>query len=91
MGFNMSSDRVITCTEAILFNRTDIKQCEMAETYRAKTELELMDAGYPPYRLGINSMGKITGPVDEYDSVLFSLKSVLDPHHITSPGYYNVG
>jgi 4-cresol dehydrogenase (hydroxylating) len=48
----------------------------------------LLEAGYVPYRLGIQSMQSLPAPVGDYASFVQGLKSALDPNGILSPGRY---
>jgi 4-cresol dehydrogenase (hydroxylating) len=49
----------------------------------------LSAAGYPPYRLGIQSMGQVPAPRDDYGAVLARLKRALDPADVIAPGRYD--
>jgi len=91
IGYNMSSDRAITCTAAIFFDRADEDQAQRAEACRAAMEAELIAAGCPPYRKGIQGMDEAAAPADDYAKVLARLKTALDPQHVLSPGYYGIG
>jgi len=46
-------------------------------------------AGYPPYRLGVQSMGQTPAPTDDSGAVLARLKQVFDPNGILAPGRYD--
>ncbi len=48
----------------------------------------LIDRGYLPYRLGIQSMDALPPAVDHTDQFLGRLKSAIDPNGILAPGRY---
>ncbi len=52
---------------------------------------ELTGAGYPPRRLGIQSMGALPDARDDSASVFARLKRALDPDGLLAPGRYDLG
>jgi 4-cresol dehydrogenase (hydroxylating) len=46
-------------------------------------------AGYPPYRLGVQSMGALPAPRDDHGALLARLKKALDPNDVLAPGRYD--
>jgi 4-cresol dehydrogenase (hydroxylating) len=51
----------------------------------------LVEAGYIPYRLGIQSAGLLPEPHDHTNELLATLKKTLDPNNILAPGRYGLG
>jgi 4-cresol dehydrogenase (hydroxylating) len=46
-------------------------------------------AGYPPYRLGVQSMSALPAPRDDHGALLARLKKALDPNDVLAPGRYD--
>ena len=53
-------------------------------------EARYMEQGYPPYRVGIDSMHHVVKEDDPFWQTVRDLKQVLDPNHIIAPGRYNL-
>jgi 4-cresol dehydrogenase (hydroxylating) flavoprotein subunit len=51
----------------------------------------LIEGGYVPYRLGIQSVRLLPEPADDYGELLGKLKRALDPNNVLAPGRYGVG
>jgi 4-cresol dehydrogenase (hydroxylating) flavoprotein subunit len=51
----------------------------------------LIESGYLPYRLGIQSAGLLPDPDDDTGRLLGALKKTFDPHNILAPGRYGKG
>jgi len=49
-----------------------------------------MEQGYPPYRVGINSMHHVVHENDPFWRTVRDLKKGLDPNGIIAPGRYNL-
>ncbi len=50
---------------------------------------KLAAAGYPPYRLGVQSMDTLPPPRDDHGALMERLKRALDPNDILAPGRYD--
>jgi len=50
---------------------------------------ELIAAGYPPYRLGVQSIHSLPAPTDDSIALIERLKLALDPNDILAPGRYD--
>jgi 4-cresol dehydrogenase (hydroxylating) len=48
----------------------------------------LIAAGYPPYRLGVQSMGVLAAGDPAILQVVQKIKRALDPGHLLAPGRY---
>ena len=87
VSLSLATERTIICIAAISYDRSVPGEDERAlECHRTLTR-ELIERGYPPYRLNIRSMSDLHDGT-EYTSVLRSLKSALDPNGILAPGRY---
>ena len=67
----------------------------MEQTRRAheciqEMEARYMEQGFPPYRVGINSMHQVVHENDTFWQTVSSLKQALDPNGIIAPGRYNL-
>ena len=49
-----------------------------------------VEQGFPPYRVGINSMHRVVDENDPYWKTVRDLKKALDPNNIIAPGRYNL-
>ncbi len=49
----------------------------------------VMEAGYVPYRIGIQSMSDLVQEADVYWKTVRTIKSALDPENIIAPGRYD--
>ena len=47
-------------------------------------------AGFPPYRVGIQQLGRVLRADDPFWVTVARLKAALDPHGIIAPGRYNL-
>jgi 4-cresol dehydrogenase (hydroxylating) len=87
MSISMSTERMSICVITISYDRREPGEDERAlACYRTLTE-QLVERGYPPYRLNVSAMDYL-GANGEYGSLLGDLKRVLDPNDILAPGRY---
>ena len=90
LGFNMMSDRAIAFTTAIIYDReVEGHDKKAMDCYKEIME-RLMESGYPPYRLGIQSMDKMLSTSPEYVNFIKKLKAAIDPNNIISPNHYGI-
>lgn len=88
IGLNLMSERVIACTACILFDRQIEGEDKKAlDCYNSMLDI-LTQNGYPPYRLGIQSMKKMLGNQDAYKEFINKIKNSIDPSNIISPFHY---
>lgn len=88
VGLNCISERNINIIAAIVYDRDVAGEDERAMTcYKAMTQ-KLAEAGYIPYRLGIQSMSDLPAVQDDYHQVVHRLKQAFDPNNILAPGRY---
>ena len=84
------SDRGIAFTAAIIYDREAEGHDKKAmECYKEIAET-LTKEGYPPYRLGVQSMDKMLSTSPEYIEFINKLKSTIDPNNIISPSHYGI-
>ncbi len=88
IGLNFMSDRAIAFTSAIIYDReVEGHDLKAMECYKEMLQT-LLDAGYPPYRLGVQSMDDMISTSPEYVNFINKLKAAIDPNNIISPNHY---
>ena len=80
--------RAFDCTLPVLYNKEDPEETERASACYRDVLRSCMDAGYVPYRVGIQSMEELVGREDRFWEVVAVIKKTLDPNGILSPGRY---
>ncbi len=89
IGFLAISERVLDVTGALCYDRNRNGQDEKAMQCYNELMQQFIDAGYSPYRLGIQSMHLMTNYTENsFLNLLNQLKTLLDPNHILAPGRY---
>jgi len=88
IGFLFISERSLDITGAICYDKNDPVQDEAARKCHDEILKKFLKAGYPPYRLGIQSMDLISNYSKEYKTLLKTLKKALDPENIMSRQRY---
>ena len=83
------TERTMDCVIAIQYDRSIEGEDKHAQDCHDELLKKLTDAGYYPYRLGIQSMNGLPEPEESYAKFLNSIKSSLDPANILSPGRYS--
>jgi 4-cresol dehydrogenase (hydroxylating) flavoprotein subunit len=85
---NTIDSKTLETVITIHFHKIDGK----AKAYACLNSLQdyFLRQGYPPYRVGIESMSAITDQDDPFWKIASQLKTVFDPNHIISPGRYNL-
>jgi 4-cresol dehydrogenase (hydroxylating) len=82
------NERCFDCTLPILFDKDDAGERARAEACYAELSEKCAEAGFIPYRLGLQSMPDESAADDVFWGVVRKLKSALDPQGIVSPGRY---
>jgi 4-cresol dehydrogenase (hydroxylating) len=90
MSISIASERVLVCVITISYDRAVPGEDERADVCYKALNRELLERGYPPYRLSIAGMGQVTGRPD-YDAIVRRMKEALDPSGILAPGRYQGG
>jgi 4-cresol dehydrogenase (hydroxylating) len=86
MSLSLASERTAVCVITISYDRDVAGQDDRALSCYRELSRQLIDAGYPPYRLSIASTDlNATG---EFGNVVRSIKRALDPNGILAPGRY---
>lgn len=90
-GVRCGRDRNLEITSFITYDRETEGDDERAlECHRELLE-RLIDAGYMPCRLGLQSTGLLPRPADDTPELHRRLKEALDPNAILAPGRYDLG
>lgn len=89
LGINCITEREIIIIGEILYDREVELQDEKAEECYKVILSKLINLGYIPYRLNINSMDLLPRPTDDYGKLLKILKQTLDPNDILAPNRYD--
>jgi 4-cresol dehydrogenase (hydroxylating) len=88
ISFTMLTERSLGAVTTITYDRAVQGQDAQAlDCYRTLCD-EFEAAGYYPYRLGIQSMERMSG-ANGYNAFLSDLKRMLDPNGILAPGRYD--
>jgi 4-cresol dehydrogenase (hydroxylating) len=87
---NLMNAKAIEGVVSLSFDRRDTEQAGKAHACIQEMEARYMEQGYPPYRVGINSMHRVVHEDDPFWRTVCSLKKALDPNGIISPGRYNL-
>jgi len=84
----MTSDRTVVFSTMVAFDRRHPEECAAARTCHRELTEDLIGAGYPPYRAGIDEMDLLDPHGSAQWSVVASLKQALDPDGVLAPGRY---
>lgn len=88
ISMTLLTERTLSCIVTISYDRDVAGEDERAmQCYKTLLQ-QLTQAGYYPYRLGIQSMNDLTLQESSYKSLLSNLKNTLDPNQILAPGRY---
>ena len=85
---NLLNTKAMEGVVSLGFNRRDMEQTQRAHACIQKMEARYMKQGYPPYRVGINSMHHVVCEDDPFWQTIRELKKALDPNNIIAPGRY---
>lgn len=81
------NERAMCAVISINYDRQSSEEAERAERCYKAMWSQLMEAGYPPYRAGIQSMEALAEQ-HQNQPMLQSIKRALDPANILAPGRY---
>jgi 4-cresol dehydrogenase (hydroxylating) len=90
LTFNLMNTKAMEGVVSLSFDRRNIDQVTAAKACIQEMEAHYMDMGFPPYRVGINSMPMVVGEDDPFWRTVRDLKKVLDPNNIIAPGRFNL-
>lgn len=82
------SEQTLRAVAAIMYDRDVPGEDELAMRCYHDTIRALQEAGFYPYRLGVQSADYPRSDDPAYESVVSRLKQALDPNQILSPGHY---
>lgn len=88
ISMTILTERCLGCVIAIAFDREVPGEDERALNCYYDLSKQLNQAGYYPYRLGIQSMNTLEAGEDSYHNLLSRLKQALDPNNVLAPGRY---
>jgi 4-cresol dehydrogenase (hydroxylating) len=84
----MVNERALGTVITIAYDKEEIAETERAQAcYRALFK-SVVEAGYIPYRVGIQSMADLDQGSDNFWSTTRAIKMALDPQEIIAPGRY---
>ena len=89
IGFLFISERTLDITGAICFDKTNREEMSNATKCHDEIMEKLIDAGYPPYRLGIQSMQLFEHTEESTLDLLEQIKKSIDPNNILANKRYN--
>jgi len=87
ISVSLINERATLTTIAITYDRDIPEDDERAFRCYETLTGSLLRAGYPPYRLNIQSMTSVNSD-GHYGKVLQLIKSALDPNNVVAPGRY---
>jgi 4-cresol dehydrogenase (hydroxylating) len=87
---NLMDTKAMEGVVSLAFDRRDDEQTKKAHACIQEMEARYMEQGYPPYRVGINSMHQVVREDDPFWQTIRALKTALDPNGIIAPGRYNL-
>jgi 4-cresol dehydrogenase (hydroxylating) len=87
ISLGLVTGRAVACVVSICYDRDVAGEDERATVCHRDLLKALAGQGYPCYRLGLQSMTEMDGH-SGYHNLIRTLKKVLDPSHILSPGRY---
>ncbi|RKX34975.1 MAG: hypothetical protein DRP64_19640 [Verrucomicrobia bacterium] len=87
---NLLDAKAMEGVVSLAFDRRNKEQAKAAHACIQEMEARYMEQGYPPYRVGINSMHHVVHEDDPFWRTVHDLKQVLDPNNIIAPGRYNL-
>ena len=87
---NLMTTKAMEGVVSLGFDRRDADQAKRAAACIQEMEARYVEQGYPPYRVGINSMHHVVQEDDPFWQTVRDLKKALDPNNIIAPGRYNL-
>jgi 4-cresol dehydrogenase (hydroxylating) len=82
------TDRMIDFVVFLVFDRDVAGEDQRARACHDEMLRRLSEAGYLPYRLGLQSMGQLPPARDDTGALYRALKTALDPNGVLAPGRY---
>lgn len=88
VSITLLTERTIDCVVNVSYDRDVPGEDERAMACHDDMLARLCEAGYYPYRLGIQTVGKMPRKTDAYESFFKGIREQLDPNGILAPGRY---
>jgi len=88
--FNLVDGKSVECVINMAFDRRIKERKVAAHACNDELTVAFIKAGFPPYRLGVQSMGLMVDETSSYWQTLRQIKKALDPNNIIAPGRYSV-
>ncbi|MBV9503208.1 MAG: FAD-binding oxidoreductase [Acidobacteriaceae bacterium] len=88
ISLTMVTPRTVSCVVSITYDREIAGKDEQAMACYDELVSRCNSEGYYPYRLGIQSMGRLT-PRTSYTDLIRRLKKTFDPNGVLAPGRYD--
>jgi 4-cresol dehydrogenase (hydroxylating) len=85
------TDRCLGAVFTICYDREDADETARAQACYEAAFDAAVDAGFPPYRVGLQSMGRLARKSTVFWDVAADLKRALDPDGLIAPGRYEPG
>jgi 4-cresol dehydrogenase (hydroxylating) len=86
MSISLATERACICVITISYDRNAEGEDERARACYDALAAELLEAGYPSYRLTVASMATVADPTGA--PILRTLKQAIDPNGMLAPGRY---
>jgi 4-cresol dehydrogenase (hydroxylating) flavoprotein subunit len=87
LSVTLITERALICIISLSYDREVAGEDDRARTCYEELQAELDQAGYPPYRLGIQSM-KLAAGSGAWPRVIEAIRHSVDPGGILAPGRY---
>jgi 4-cresol dehydrogenase (hydroxylating) len=88
VSITLLTERTIDCVVNVSYDRDIEGEDERAMACHDDMLRQFCDSGYYPYRLGIQTVGKMPPRTPEYQRFMTGLRDQLDPNRILAPGRY---
>lgn len=89
IAMSCSTSRSLKMFIAIMYDRNEPEEDRRAMECHDHLLQFLLQKGYIPYRLGIQSMNSLPTAQDDYEQLIRNIKKQLDPNNILAPGRYD--
>lgn len=87
--FSMINERALGGVLTVAYDADDPAEVERARLCYRQVFETMMNAGYIPYRVGLQSMADLDNGDDGYWRMVGRIKAALDPANVIAPGRYS--
>jgi 4-cresol dehydrogenase (hydroxylating) len=88
VSITLLTERTIDCVVNVSYDRDIEGEDERAMACHDDMLRQFCEAGYYPYRLGVQTVGKMPARTPEYERLINGIRDQLDPNRILAPGRY---